>query len=420
MFQALIILLREGVEAALVIGIAVAYLRKTGRDPLTRVVFAALGTAVVCSLLLGYTFARMEWNQEKFEGWVMLAAAAMVGTLVVWMLRAGRRMKQQIEAGLARASGGTASAPAVFVFIFLMVLREGVETVLLLGAATVSSEGLLTLAGAALGLALSVVFGVLFVRGSLRIHLGKFFRITTIILIFVAAQLVVSGLHELSEQGVLPSSKAEMALVGPIVRNDIFFFVAMLALAAMMVLMDWRARPARAAEALGAAERRKAQWLARRERVWMFSVSSAALVFIVLVTAEFIYAKSQMALSPATAAEARDGLIRIPLREIADGELHRYQAGKTRFILILRPGAAPESPGVALDACEICGDAGYYQRGPNVFCKNCAAALFIPSIGIAGGCNPIPLKHRVEDGHVVIEATELQKQERHFTGVPAH
>ena len=412
MFQALIVLLREGVEAALVIGIAVAYLRKTGRESHARWAYLALAAAVLCSLALGYAFARFQWNQEKFEGWVMLAAAALVVTLVAWMMRAGRRMKQAIEAGLSRASGGPSSAPAVFLFVFLMVLREGVETVLMLGAVSLSSEGLLTLAGAVLGLALAVTFGILFVRGSLRINLGKFFRITSVILLFVAGQLVVNGLHELSEQGVLPSSKTEMAIIGPIVRNDVFFFVAMLALAAMMMLLDWRARPSPVAADAGAAERRKALWLARRERLWMFSVCGAAFVFLVLITAEFIYAKSQMALSPAVTVEARDGLIRIPIAEIEDGALHRCRLGKARFILVRRPGMDPR---VALDACEICGDVGYYQRGSNVFCKNCAAALYVPSIGVAGGCNPIPLKHRLEDGHVVIEATELQKHERLFT-----
>ncbi len=419
MFQALIVLLREGVEAALVIGIAVAYLRKTGRDSHIRSVYLALAAAVAGSLALGYAFARLQWNQEKFEGWIMLAAAAMVITLAAWLRRAGAHVRDKIEAGLTRLQDAKSSPFAVFTFVFLLVLREGVETVLMLSATSLSSEGVATVAGAATGLALAIVFGVLFVRGSLRINLRLFFRTTTVILMFVAGQLIVSGLHELSEQGVLPSSKTEMALIGPIVRNDVFFFVAMMALAGMMVLMDWRSRPAAmaAAAAVGgnSAERRKASWQARRERTWMASVCISTAVFMVVVTAEFIYAKSQTSLSASTVVEAQDGIIRIPLSEIAGGKLHRFSFGKVRFIIIERPGM---EPGVALDACEICGDVGYYQRGPSVFCKNCSAAMFIPSIGVAGGCNPIPFAHRVENGQVLIEANELQKQARWFGGSP--
>ena len=93
-----------------------------------------------------------------------------------------------------------------------------------------------------MGVALAVVFGVMFVKGSVRVDLRKFFRVTTVILFFVAAQLIISGLHELSESGVLPSSKREMAIIGPIVRNDYFFSITMLALVVLMVLMEYRRR----------------------------------------------------------------------------------------------------------------------------------------------------------------------------------
>ena len=139
----------------------------------------------------------------------------------------------------------------------------------------------------------------MFVKGSVRINLQKFFRVTTVILFFVTAQLVISGLHELSENGVLPSSKTEMAIIGPIVRNDLFFFITILALAALMVLFEVKRRQSGVLPA-SPAERRKAMWSARRERLWMASVYASSFVFIVLVTAEFIYTKSVSALSPAT------------------------------------------------------------------------------------------------------------------------
>ena len=91
----------------------------------------------------------------------------------------------------------------------------------------------------------AILFGVVFVKGSVRINLQKFFRVTTVILFFVAAQLLVSGLHELSENGVLPSSKQEMSIVGPIVSNEVFFFVTILALAAFMVLVRGETQAAR-------------------------------------------------------------------------------------------------------------------------------------------------------------------------------
>ena len=132
----------------------------------------------------------------------------------------------------------------MFLFVFLMVMREGAETVLILSAVTLNSTELVSFIGTLLGVMAAVAFGVMFVKGSVRINLQKFFRVTTVILWFVAAQLVISGLHELSENGVLPSSKQEMALIGPIVRNDVFFFITIFALAALMVLFEVKSRQA--------------------------------------------------------------------------------------------------------------------------------------------------------------------------------
>src|SRR5262249_60587695 len=129
-----------------------------------------------------------------------------------------------------------------FIFVFIIVFREVVKSLLILSAFSLNSTELLSFLGTLTGIALSIVFGVMFVKGSVRINLQRFFRVTTVILFFVAGQLLVSGLHELSENGVLWSSKREMALIGPVVSNEWFFLVTILALAALMVLFEARRR----------------------------------------------------------------------------------------------------------------------------------------------------------------------------------
>src|SRR5512135_3425354 len=257
MLEALIVTLREGVEAALIVGITLAYINKTGRPGLRRIVYAALGAAAAASLLVAVLLSRAGFNQEVFEGWVMLVAAVFVVTMVIFMMRAARHLKGQIEHRVDELAG-RGSRLGLFLFVFLMVLREGVETVLILSAVTLNTSELLSFLGTLLGVALAVLFGVTFVKGSVRVNLQKFFKVTTVILFFVAFQLTVSGLHELSENGVLPSSKREMSLIGPIVRNDTFFFVTILALAGMMILFEARRRQAVIAPGASKAEIRKA------------------------------------------------------------------------------------------------------------------------------------------------------------------
>src|SRR5277367_6718544 len=296
MLQALIITLREGVEAALIIGITLAYLNKIGRPELRKTVYAALASAFLGSIGVAIVISRTHLNEDVFEGWIMLAAAFFVVTMVVFMMKTGRKLKGEIEGKVSLLAGNDAWV-GLFFFVFLMVLREGAETVLILAAVSLNSTELMSFLGTLLGVAVAIAFGVMFVKGSVRINLQKFFRITTAILFLVAAQLVVSGLHELSESGFLPSSKREMAIIGPIVRNDLFFFITIVALAALMVLFEVKRREPGTVPA-SAAERRKAVWSARRERLWMASVYASSFVFILLVTAEFIYTKSVSALSP--------------------------------------------------------------------------------------------------------------------------
>ncbi len=131
-----------------------------------------------------------------------------------------------------------------------MIFREGVETVLMLMATPTRASGHPRGFSRYRRITLATLFGIAFVRGTIRVNLGQFFNMTTAILMVVVFQLAVTGLHELSESGVLPSSKTEMALIGPVVKNDIFFFVTILALAAAMMLLEYRKRRAPKTEGL--------------------------------------------------------------------------------------------------------------------------------------------------------------------------
>jgi uncharacterized membrane protein len=231
----------------------------------------------------------------------------------------------------------------------------------------------------------------------------------------VAFQLIVSGLHELSENGVLPSSQAEMRLIGPIVRNDLFFFVTMMALAGLMVLMEYHRRaPVVLENSATPADRRRAEWTQRREKLWMNAVIATSFLFIFLTTAEFIYAKSTTALSPTTAVTLVGTQVTVPADQINDDQLHRFGVhvddGKggspeVRFLLFKKPDGNIIAVG---DACRICGPVGFYISSQGITCKMCASPLNATSMGQEGGCNPIPLKSTITAGQVIIQSADLK------------
>jgi high-affinity iron transporter len=208
MFANYLIGLREGLEAALIVSILVAYLVRTDRRDLLRFVWAGVGIAVGLSLLAGaaLTFGTRSFDDraaEAFGGVMSLVAVALVTWMVFWMATRARSMKGELHAQMDRAIGIGGWALAVVAFV--AVAREGLETALFLWSTIESTGGGAgSLLGAALGLATAVALGWAIYRGALRINLGTFFTWTGAALVVVAAGVLAYGVYELQEAGLLP------------------------------------------------------------------------------------------------------------------------------------------------------------------------------------------------------------------------
>lgn len=209
-----VIALREGIEAALIVSIVLAYLKQLGASDRSRLVWWGAILAVVLSAAVGTAVfvAGTEFEgtaEQLFEGLVTLAAVGVLTWMIFWMRRQGARIRSELQEKVdtALVAGGLALAG----ISFFAVLREGVETALFLYAAAKGTavEGTdvapaTQVIGAVLGLALAVILGVLLYRGGIRMNLRTFFRVTGLLLIIVAAGLFAFGLHELQEAGWLP------------------------------------------------------------------------------------------------------------------------------------------------------------------------------------------------------------------------
>ena len=411
MFSALLVALREGLEAALVVGIVLVYLNRTGRRALAGYAWGGVLLATAGSFGAAVLLQRLRVSEDGFEGVLMLLAAVLVVTMVFWMNRVARKLRKEIEQRIeVYAQKSTRAAGlGIGAFVFLMVIREGAELVLILRAVQLSSAGVQVWIGTGLGIAIAIAVGVFFFQGTLRIPLHRFFAATSVILMVVAFQLALTGVHELSEAEWIWSSKREMATVGPIVRNEFFFFVVILGVAVLAVLREWfSAKRPVDDPALNPAERRMREWEFRRQRRWSFAAAILCVLVTLSLAAEFVYTRAMNAPAQAKMLVAQDGQVRIPLFDLTDSSLHFYAADVDntviRFLVIHRTNG---DYATALDACQICGRQGYRQEGQNVVCRNCGAAIYIPSIGESGGCNPISVKSRVEAGEVVVDLSAL-------------
>jgi FTR1 family protein len=411
LLAAFLIALREGVEASLVVGIILVYLSRTGRSQLARFVWYGVTAAAALSLAVAIALERWRISEDGFEGVMYLVAAAFVITMILWMNRVARHLKKEIEQKIETYVGRTGAAAGwgIFLFVFLMVLREGAELAIILRAVELSTEGLQIWIGTALGIGAAVAVGLFFFKGTLRVPLHRFFAVTSVILILVGFQLALTGLHELSEAQWLPSSKAEMAVIGPVVRNELFFFVLIFGAAALLVLREWQsASHAKAAnQSAGEAEKRLLEAQNRRQRRWMIAAATACLAVILVLTGDFVYTRANSAPPSARAIEAMGNEVHIPVSEVQDGKMHLFtiSAGgqSLRFMIIKNSNGY----GTALDACRICGAEGYRQDGQNVVCRHCGSAIYVPTIGEAGGCNPIGVPSRLDGADLVLDLSSL-------------
>jgi len=209
MWQGFTIALREGIESFLIIALTLSYLRRTGRAALSRAVYLGIAVSVVVCGAAGYLFSEAG-KKPLWEAILALTAAALVGSLLVYMKRVSSRMKTDIENRLETQARGFSVQRAfwgVFGFTLLMILREGMETALLVATALFQMRSAAVVEGLALGVAAAILIAFAWTRLGRGVDLRGLLNVSAIFLAIFLVQLLLYGVHELSEAGVLPASQ---------------------------------------------------------------------------------------------------------------------------------------------------------------------------------------------------------------------
>jgi len=261
MLNSFIIVLREGFESFLLVAVILSYLRKSGQSWLNSAVYLALALGLAVSAGLGYVLAsgveeaRLQQifgeragafagqflgNEALREGVLGLVAMVMVGTLVIHMWRSGSKMRERVHHRLGEMSARSrfAALAGVFLFTFLMITREGMETALMLMQVRNSQ----LVAGALLGLGATVLFAWGWTRFSHLINIKRFFQVTGIFLLLFMLQVGIYSLHEFSEAGLLPNSEVLHTATEKLSPDGLYgkwFSLAMISFCALWLVGAW-------------------------------------------------------------------------------------------------------------------------------------------------------------------------------------
>jgi len=227
MFPSYILSLREGLEAALIIGIVLGALRQVRRPELKPALWTGVVAAILVSTAVGVALfdlgVSLEGKAEQiFEGTAMLIAAGVLTWMIFWMMNQSHDLKSELEAGVRQAASGTNSR-ALFALAFFAVVREGIELALFLTAAAFSSNAPQTILGASLGLGTAVLLGWSLFATTARLDLRRFFQVTGVLLILFAAGLVAHGVHEFNEAGWIPTVIEHVWDLNPILDENSTF-----------------------------------------------------------------------------------------------------------------------------------------------------------------------------------------------------
>jgi high-affinity iron transporter len=209
MGQMLVVTLREGIEMFLIVAIAAAYLRKTGREALLPAVWWGAASAAVASIVIGVWLAEFA-VQPFWEGMLALVAAVLVVSMVIYMLKAAKRMRDDIAARIESAArrAGAGAWFGVFLFTLLMITREGMEFAFVAASIANQAGGAALLGGAFVGLVLAALLAAGWAQYGHRVDLGLFFQVTSIFLILFVVQLLFYAFHEFTEANALPIDNA--------------------------------------------------------------------------------------------------------------------------------------------------------------------------------------------------------------------
>ncbi len=284
------------------------------------------------------------------------------------------------------------------------------------GESALTTDFLFKLIGYSAGLLIAVITGLALYKAGRGLQLKPVRILLTAVTVVCMVNQAAAVVQLMLARRMIPMSKWLFSMIIPVINHKDYFLYGILLITAAFPVMLWIKSLKPKETYSNPAQHRKIRAASRRYRRWCSVILSGYVIAVLSLTVVKAYDERAVTLSPAEPMTISGSDILIPLENINDGHLHRFNytasdGTEMRFIVIKKNEVAF---GVGLDACDICGPTGYYERDGQVICKLCDVVMNTSTIGFKGGCNPVPLSYTLNSGKMVIQTQNLENEKKRF------
>lgn len=413
--QSLIPVMQNAVMAVIPLAMLLAIMQRDRQETLKQwvwrgIIWGLIGAAFIATMKFGSRAIK----REVYEGLVLVAGFSAEAVLIGFL---GWNYLQKPPDTRPKLLGILA-----FVVAATLLLYHGLELILfplniMLAANSIAGfDILLKVIGIILAIIVTGLTGLAVIRAAAALSPKALWIVFTVQFLTVMLNQGVLIVQIMMLRKLVPISRELMAVMSTLINHRAWFLYLLLAMTVVLpVALLLEKRPARPAGS-NPAQYRKIIMAAKRNRRWGAAVATSLLVVFLCSSVGTIYAEQKAEIVPAVPVTASQGAVGITLDKVEDGHLHRFvyktsSGSNVRFIIIKKSGSAY---GIGLDACEICGPTGYYERDGQVVCKLCDVVMNTATIGFKGGCNPIPLQYKIAEGKIIIPAEALEQEKDRF------
>jgi uncharacterized membrane protein len=405
--------IKNSISAAILTGLLAALVFRCSSNERKKVFLICVAAATVAAV--GFTILRWTTaiNRGMVNTWVLSLSfiASLLLLVFLWLIVKSFTIEKVLVFSASVLTGTLLfyALPPLFLMPWDFVLP---------GQSMFSTDFLFPLAGALAGLLLVILTGLGVFHGAKKSR-DRFLRV------IVSAALVINMMNQaaniiqflMARRIILPRRNLFRVIMAAVNHSDYFMF-ALIAVAVLLALAGWIfINKGRIAENFkNPAERRKFRAGQRRNLRWSVFTVLCLVFSVVALTGLKAWDEKAVVLSPAEPMTIQGTEILIPVTQIEDGKLHRFawtasDGTEVRFIVIKK---SPSAYGVGFDACDICGNTGYYERRDGVVCRLCDVVMNKSTIGFKGGCNPVPLAYTIREGNMVVADEDLENEKTRF------